>query len=72
MMLGLGFTAKSFCSCIYVSLGSEQQCREYAALKQVSPKLKIDATEQSTTSTLFFFFSRKAVYKPEEKGCVLL
>lgn len=70
MMLGLGFTAKSFCSCLFVSEAGEKQCREFASIKQVSPRLTVNFDEKSVTSSLFFIFSRKALFK--QNGCILL
>jgi CubicO group peptidase (beta-lactamase class C family) len=72
MDLGLGFTAKNFCSCLFVTRNSEKECRDYAALDQVNPKLKVDLEKKETTSSLFWFFSRQARYRGEGLGCVLL
>lgn len=70
--LGLSFTAKNFCSCLYVSQNSEEACRDYAALKQVSPKLTADHQGRRTKSTFLFFLSREAQFKGDEEGCVLV
>lgn len=70
--LGLGFTAKAFCSCLFVSENSEESCRDYAALEQVSPRLTVDRIQKKTKSTLFYFFSREAQFLGPDQGCVLL
>jgi hypothetical protein len=69
--LGLRFTAKNFCSCLFVTQNSEENCRSYASLEQVSPRLSVDLAKKETQSSLFFVLSEKAVYKGPDQGCVL-
>jgi CubicO group peptidase (beta-lactamase class C family) len=72
MALGAGFVAKSLCSCLYVSKLSENACRDYASLAQVSPRASIDRGAKSVTTSYFlFFYKRTAQYLGEERGCVL-
>lgn len=71
LMLGLNFTAKALCSCVFVSEQSEEQCLEYASIEQVSPKLKVDRGEK-TASSSFLFWQAQARYEGPERGCVLL
>jgi hypothetical protein len=70
LTMGLAFTAKALCSCVFVSEQSEEQCREYASIEQVSPKLEIQRDAKTATST-FLFFKAKASYLGPEMGCVL-
>ncbi len=70
LTMGLGYTAKALCSCLYVSEQTEDQCREYAAIEQVSPKLLVDRDNKLVISKLLFW-SAKAKYLGAEIGCVL-
>lgn len=70
--LGLAFTAKNFCSCLFVSKNTEERCRDYAALKQISPTLSVDYKNRRTTSSWFYLFKREAQYFESEKGCRLV
>lgn len=70
--LGLGFTAKSFCSCLFVARNSEDVCLDFSSLDVVSPSLTVDYEKKRTKSTLFLFFSREARFIDDEHGCVLL
>ncbi len=69
--LGLAFTAKDFCSCLFVAKRSESRCRDYASLKQISPILTFDIQNQTTKSSWFYLMSREAKYIESEKGCRL-
>jgi len=69
--IGLSFTAKSFCSCLFVTKLDEKACRDYAALKQVSPMLSVDYENKSVKSSLFFLFKRTAQFVSEDRGCLL-
>jgi hypothetical protein len=68
--MGLGFTAKAMCSCMYVSEQSEDDCRAYANIEQVSPTFTVDGEHKSVTSS-FVLWSAKADYLGTELGCVL-
>lgn len=70
--LAVGFTAKNYCSCLFVVERSEEECREYAALDLISPKLSVDYKNKATKSTFSLFISREAQFLGGEKGCVLL
>ncbi len=70
--LGLGFTAKNFCSCLFVVGQSEEFCRDYASVQQVQPRLSVDHANKKTESQLFFIFKQEAQYFGEDKGCALL
>ena len=70
--LGLGFTAKNYCSCVFVAEHSEDFCQDYASIEQVKPKLTIDFENKISESRLFFVFSAKAVYNGAQSGCALL
>lgn len=69
--LGLGFSAQAMCSCLWVSQNDEDFCREYIALKQVQPKIKVDHQKKSVQANAFLIFSRSSIFKSNEKGCEL-
>lgn len=58
--LGMNSTAHLMCTCIFLSEQPEDFCREYAAVKQVSPWIRVDYQEQVVDSRLFLVFSGKA------------
>lgn len=70
--LALAFTAKSFCSCLFVVKNSESQCRNYASLKQLSPSLSADFGAKRTRSSWFYFFTSEAQFLDDKTGCRLL
>lgn len=69
--LGLNFSAKSMCSCLWVSENDEEFCREYTALKQVTPKISVDHEAKTVTTSLFWILSAKANFLSAHKGCQL-
>jgi CubicO group peptidase (beta-lactamase class C family) len=71
LKLGLRFTAKNFCSCLFVTENTEANCRDYASLEQVSPRLTVDREKKQTMSRLFLIFTATATYKGPTEGCVL-
>ncbi len=68
--LGLRFTARAYCSCLFVAKNNEATCRDYASLEQVSPRLSVDYERKQTKSSLFFIFAETAEYMGAGKGCV--
>lgn len=65
------FAAKEGCSCLFVSKGSEEYCKDYT--KQFfSPDLwtREDNSLSIEFSTLFTNFKSKAIFKPKQ-GCNL-
>lgn len=72
MKLGMRSTAHLMCSCLYVSENDEAFCREYAALKQVSPWIRVNAQEKIVDARLFLFFSGQAQYVGKNAGCKIL
>ncbi len=70
--LGVNFTAKSYCSCLFVTKNSNEDCLNYAGLDFISPKLSVNYSEKITQSVFFFFVKGKAQFLGEDKGCVLL
>jgi len=70
--LGLSFVAKNYCSCIFVAKSDDKTCRDYAALKQVSPQISLDQDLKIATARLFYFFKRQAKFVSANQGCVLL
>ena len=69
--LGLNFTAKSMCSCLWVSDNDEEFCREYAALKQVTPRISVDHDAKIVKTSLFWILSSKARFVNSRRGCQL-
>ena len=70
--LGVNFTAKSYCSCLFVSRSNNKECLDYASLDFISPKLAVDYKAKTTVSSFLFFIKGAAQYMGEDKGCVLL
>lgn len=70
--LGLAFTAKAFCSCLFVVENSPSDCQEFASLEQVSPRLTADHKKKEVTASFFYLFSKKAKFLSQELGCLAL
>lgn len=70
--LGLAFTAKNFCSCLFIVQNTEERCRDYASLAQISPTLSVDYEARRTKSNWFYLFRREAQYFDNEKSCRLV
>jgi hypothetical protein len=69
--MGLRFTARAFCQCLFVAENSEAACRDYASLDQVSPRLVVDYPTQTVRASLFWIIKAQARYLGAEKGCGL-
>lgn len=70
--LGMNSTVHLMCSCLFVSENEEAFCREYAQLRQVSPKISIDWSAKTVEARLFWVFSGRAQYVSLHEGCKLL
>jgi len=51
LTLGLGFTAKEMCSCLFVEERTEAECRDYTKLEQITPTIKIDRTKKTVKAS---------------------
>ena len=69
IQVGLNFTAKSMCSCLWVTNNSKEFCDEYTALEEVSPKMDINEASNEVNTSLFWLFSAKAKYVGVKQGC---
>ena len=72
VQLSLSFTAKDYCSCIFVTKSSVEQCLLYASLAQLSPQLEVNWETQSTRSTYLGYFYKEAKYLGDSLGCQLV
>lgn len=68
--LGLNFTAKNFCSCLFVAEQSEAACRDHVEIDQVQPKIVFDRDRKMAKASLLMF-SAEAQFQGADKGCVL-
>jgi hypothetical protein len=71
LKIGLGFSAKDVCSCLFVALQDENYCKKYVEIKQVQPFFKIDHEEKSVSASAYLLLWRTASYNKETRGCVL-
>ncbi len=69
--LGINFTAKNFCSCLFVAKQSEEACRDFVEIEQVKPQISIDQRNKVITAQ-FLFFEAKARYNESPEGCLLV
>ena len=69
--LGINFTAKSMCSCLWVSENTEDFCLEYTKLKQVTPSISVDHEAKTVTASFFWFLKNKARFIDSRQGCQL-
>ncbi len=70
--MGLSSTAHLMCSCLFVSENDENFCREYAALKQVTPRIQIDFEQKRVKTRLLLLFTAEAEYVGQNAGCRII
>lgn len=70
----LAFSAKAYCSCLYVTEMPEAHCLAYMDVgpKAPKPRLSVSPEEKTVTASYFFFFRQKAQYQGARFGCSLL
>ncbi|MCS6971750.1 MAG: hypothetical protein N2Z22_02175 [Turneriella sp.] len=64
------FYSKEFCSCYFVTEGSEEQCHNFARQWVPIQDFRLDK-EKRTVTVRGLFFTTTAYYTGERYGCVL-
>lgn len=70
----LAFSAKAYCSCLYVNEMPEAQCRAYIDVgpKAPTPRMTVSPTDKTVTASYFYFFRQTARFEGPRFGCALL
>ena len=71
LRLGVGYTAKEFCTCLYVMGRDEGFCRNFIrAVDKISFGAEADHVARRTTASLYGI-ERRAYFEGERTGCRL-
>ena len=71
LRLGVAYTAKEFCSCLYVVRQNEEFCRELVSrVDRISISMEADHKERRTRASLYGI-ERRAYCEGERTGCRL-
>ncbi|MCB9780508.1 MAG: hypothetical protein H6742_18220 [Alphaproteobacteria bacterium] len=69
--LGSGFSAKSVCSCIFVTGRDEAFCRDQARVSPDVARFKVDHDQKLVTSKVLGGWKQQARYVDDQLGCVM-
>ncbi len=65
------YTAKDFCSCLFVMEMSEAYCRNWTAATPAVATVRVDYEEKSVRTAAVFLWGEKARFVSGRDGCVL-
>jgi hypothetical protein len=65
------YTAKDFCSCLFVMEQSEDACRRWTAAKPAVTSVKVDARKRTVQTSALLLWGAKARFVDAREGCVL-
>ncbi|MCY1083048.1 hypothetical protein [Archangium lansingense] len=71
LQLVTSYTAKDFCSCMFVMQMSEEYCRRWTAASPAVATLSVDYKERSVQTAAALLWGEKARFVSERDGCVL-
>ena len=71
LQLVTAYTAKDFCSCLFVMEMSEAYCRDWTAASPAVATVRVDWTEKSVRTAAVFLWGEKARFLNARDGCVL-
>ncbi len=71
LQLVTAYTAKDFCSCLFVMRMSEDYCRRWTAASPAVATLRVDHEERSVQTAAVLLWGEKARFVSERDGCVL-
>ncbi|HYO69581.1 MAG TPA: hypothetical protein VEU33_26250 [Archangium sp.] len=71
LQLVTSYTAKDFCSCLFVMQMSEEYCRRWTAASPAVATLTVDDEERSVQTAAALLWGEKARFVSERDGCVL-
>ncbi|HYO53707.1 hypothetical protein [Archangium sp.] len=71
LQLVTSYTAKDFCSCLFVMQMSEDYCRRWTAASPAVATVRVDYKERSVQTAAALLWGEKARFVSERDGCVL-
>ena len=71
LQLVTAYTAKDFCSCVFVMQRSEDDCRRWTAASPAVATVRVDYQERSVQTAAALLWGEKARFVSERDGCVL-
>lgn len=71
LTLVTSYTAKDFCSCVFVEGMDEDYCRRWTAARPAVTSASVDSENKRVKTRALLFWSQKARYVSERDGCVL-
>lgn len=71
LQLVTAYTAKDFCSCVFVNQMSEDYCRRWTAASPAVATVKVDYEERSVQTAAALLWGEKARFVNEREGCIL-
>ncbi|HEX5752939.1 MAG TPA: hypothetical protein VFZ09_42440 [Archangium sp.] len=71
LQLVTSYTAKDFCSCVFVMRMSEDYCRRWTAASPAVATVTVDYEERSVQTAAALLWGEKARFVSERDGCVL-
>ncbi len=71
LQLVTSYTAKDFCSCVFVMRMSEEYCRRWTAASPAVATVEVDYEERSVRTAAVLLWGEKARFVSERDGCIL-
>ncbi len=71
LQLVTAYTAKDFCSCLFVMQMSEEYCRRWTAASPAVATLTVDHKERGVQTAAVLLWGEKARFVSDRDGCVL-
>ena len=66
------FTAKSYCSCLYVMEMGEEYCKEWSRQSPPLARISVDQQKREVTVSALMLWASKARWIDEKRGCELV
>ncbi|QRN97948.1 hypothetical protein JRI60_02375 [Archangium violaceum] len=71
LQLVTSYTAKDFCSCVFVMEMSEEYCRRWTKASPAVATVHVDYKERTVRTAAALLWGEKARFVSERDGCVL-
>ena len=71
LQLVTSYTAKDFCSCLFVMGMSEDYCRRWTKANPAVATVRVDHQERTVQTAAALLWGEKARFVNEREGCVL-
>ena len=71
LQLVTAYTAKDFCSCVFVMERSEDYCRRWTAASPAVATVRVDYEERTVQTAAVLLWGERARFVNAREGCVL-